>query len=72
MKSYLRYLPRLATSSTSTRAPQLAPTATGAGIRSAVALDAAGVAVFFWRRSTLATIVVGMAVYLPLHLGLGW
>jgi branched-subunit amino acid transport protein len=33
---------------------------------------AAGVAVFFWRRSTLATIVVGMAVYLPLRLGLGW
>jgi branched-subunit amino acid transport protein AzlD len=29
-------------------------------------------AVFFWRRDTLLTIVVGMAVYLPLHLGLGW
>lgn len=31
---------------------------------------------FFWRKGTgqavLGTIVVGMAVYLPLHLGLGW
>ena len=26
----------------------------------------------FWRRGILGTIVVGMAVYLPLHLGLGW
>lgn len=33
---------------------------------------AAGMVVFFWRRDTLMTIVVGMAVYLPLHLGLGW
>ena len=34
---------------------------------------AAGAAAYFLaRRSTLATIVVGMAVYLPLHLGLGW
>ena len=32
----------------------------------------AGGAVFFWRRSVLATIAAGMAVYLPLHLGLGW
>ena len=32
----------------------------------------AGAAVYFWRRSVLLTIVVGMAVYLPLHLGLGW
>lgn len=31
-----------------------------------------GVAVYFWRRSVLLTLVVGMAVYLPLHLGLGW
>ena len=31
-----------------------------------------GALVFFWRRSVLATLVVGMAVYLPLHLGLGW
>jgi len=33
---------------------------------------AAGVAVYFWRRDTLMTILVGMAVFLPLHLGLGW
>ncbi len=36
----------------------------------------AGVSFFFWRRgagqAVLGTIVVGMAVYLPLHLGLGW
>lgn len=27
---------------------------------------------YFWRRGILGTIVVGMAAYLPLHLGLGW
>ncbi len=27
---------------------------------------------YFWRRGILGTIVVGMLVYLPLHLGLGW
>jgi branched-subunit amino acid transport protein len=32
----------------------------------------AGAAWFFWRRGVLGTIVTGMAVYLPLHLGLGW
>ncbi len=32
----------------------------------------AGMAVYFWRRSVLLTLVLGMAVYLPLHLGLGW
>ena len=32
----------------------------------------AGGAAFFWRRSVLVTLLVGMAVYLPLHLGLGW
>ena len=36
----------------------------------------AGVAFFYWRKgagqAVLGTIVVGMAVYLPLHLGLGW
>ena len=32
----------------------------------------AGVAVDFWRRSVLLTLILGMAVYLPLHLGLGW
>lgn len=33
---------------------------------------AVGAAVFYWRRNVLWTIVTGMAVYLPLHLGLGW
>ncbi len=33
---------------------------------------AAGSAWFFWRKGVLGTIVVGMAVYLPLRLGLGW
>lgn len=32
----------------------------------------AGAAIFFWRRSVLYTLLGGMAVYLPLHLGLGW
>ena len=27
---------------------------------------------YFWRHGILGTIVVGMAVYLPLHLALGW
>ena len=29
-------------------------------------------AFYFWKRSILGTIVLGMAVYLPLHIGLGW
>lgn len=33
---------------------------------------AMGAGVYFWRRDVLLTIVAGMAVYLPLHLGLGW
>ncbi len=33
---------------------------------------AVGAGVYFWRRDVLLTIVTGMAVYLPLHLGLGW
>jgi branched-subunit amino acid transport protein len=33
---------------------------------------AAGAAVFYWRKSTLGCIIGGMAVYLPLHLILGW
>lgn len=33
---------------------------------------ACATAYFFWRRGILGTIVVGMAVYLPLHIGLGW
>lgn len=31
-----------------------------------------GALVFFWRRDVLITVLAGMAVYLPLHLGLGW
>ena len=33
---------------------------------------AAGVLWFYWRKGVLGTIIAGMAVYLPLHLGLGW
>ena len=37
---------------------------------------AAGILYFVWRKGAgqvvLGTIVVGMAVYLPLHIGLGW
>jgi len=33
---------------------------------------AAGAAWFWWRRSILGTILTGMAVLLPLRLGLGW
>ena len=33
---------------------------------------AVGVAVYYWRRDVLQTIVFGMAVYLPLHIGWGW
>ncbi|HZY17095.1 MAG TPA: AzlD domain-containing protein [Ramlibacter sp.] len=32
----------------------------------------AGAVAFYWRRNVLVTIVAGMAVYVPLHLGLGW
>ena len=31
-----------------------------------------GAAVYFWRKSVLLTMSMGMLVYLPLHLGLGW
>ncbi|MEY4584832.1 MAG: hypothetical protein RJB10_1329 [Pseudomonadota bacterium] len=31
-----------------------------------------GAAVYFWRKSVLLTMSLGMAVYLPLHLWLGW
>ncbi len=27
---------------------------------------------YFWRRDILGTIVLGMVVYLPLHIGWGW
>jgi len=33
---------------------------------------AAGLGWYAWRRGVLGTIVAGMAVYLPLRLGLGW
>ena len=33
---------------------------------------AAGVAWFYWRKGVLGTIIAGMTVYMPLHLGLGW
>ncbi len=33
---------------------------------------AAAVAFYAWRPNLLGTIAVGMAVYLPLHIGLGW
>ena len=33
---------------------------------------AAGTVVYFRTRNVLLTIVLGMAVYLPLHLALGW
>lgn len=29
-------------------------------------------AFYFWKRNILGTIVIGMAIYLPLHIGLGW
>ena len=32
----------------------------------------AAVAVYFWRKSPLQSLLGGMAVYLPLHLVLGW
>ena len=32
----------------------------------------AGAAWYFWRGGVLGTMLTGMAVYLPLHLGLGW
>jgi branched-subunit amino acid transport protein len=31
-----------------------------------------GGAYFFWRKGVLGTIVTGMLVYLPLHVGWGW
>ena len=32
----------------------------------------AGSAAYSWRKDVLVTMVVGMAVYLPLHIALGW
>ena len=34
--------------------------------------SAAGVAIYYVKRNVLMTILGGMAVYLPLHLSLGW
>lgn len=33
---------------------------------------AVGVLLFYWRRDVLITVLAGMAVYLPLHVGWGW
>jgi branched-subunit amino acid transport protein len=33
---------------------------------------AVGAVWFFWRKGVLGTIISGMLVYLPLHIGLGW
>ena len=33
---------------------------------------AAAVVYFFYKRSILGTIALGMAIYLPLHIGWGW
>ena len=33
---------------------------------------AVGLAWYYWQRGMLGTIIAGMAVYLPLHVGLGW
>ena len=38
----------------------------------AVGAVLAGVAWYYWRGGVLGTIIAGMAVYLPLHIGLGW
>ena len=46
----------------------LVPTWQDARICGAVA----GILAFWWKRDTLLTILVGMAVYLPLRIGLGW
>ena len=32
----------------------------------------AGLAWFYWRRGMFGTIVAGMCIYLPLHIGLRW
>ena len=58
------------------RALHYAPAAALAGV---IALHDArlyaavvGAAYYYWRRGVLGTMLAGMAVYLPLHLGLGW
>ena len=47
---------------------QLTPTLLDARLFAALA----GALLFFWRKSVLLTLLGGMAVYLPLHLVLGW
>ncbi|MCM2252086.1 MAG: AzlD domain-containing protein [Ramlibacter sp.] len=47
---------------------QLVPSWQDARLFSALA----GALLYFWRRSVLLTILGGMAVYLPLHIALGW
>ena len=47
---------------------QLTPTWLDARLFAALA----GALLFFWRKSVLLTLLGGMAVYLPLHLVLGW
>ena len=44
----------------------------GTALDARVFAAAAGAAYFFWRRDILGTILTGMAVLLPLRLGLGW
>lgn len=34
--------------------------------------SAAALVVYYWKKDVLYTIAAGMAVYLPLHIGLGW
>jgi len=69
----LKYAPLAAL--TAVIAPELlmsqgVPIATLADARLPAVLCAA--AYYFWKRSILGIIIVGMAVYLPLHIGLGW
>lgn len=69
----LKYAPLAAL--TAVIAPELfmhqgALIATFADARPPALLAACGY--YFWRRGILGTIVVGMLVYLPLHIGWGW
>jgi branched-subunit amino acid transport protein len=44
----------------------------GTGLDARLFAAAAGVAIYYVKRNVLLTILGGMAVYLPLHLALGW
>lgn len=73
VKRGLRYAPLAAL--TAVVAPELLMTQGGfIGTWQDARLFAAavGVAYYFWRRGILGTILTGMAVFLPLRLGLGW